>query len=84
MKRTMSAIAAATLTLTLAACSDESGGTDSAGTTEQEGYLATDLSGIEKVDEIAAMVPEAVAEMASSPWAPTSSLLPQSSTLPTA
>ena len=62
MKRTMSAIAAATLTLTLAACSDESGGTDSAGTTEQEGYLATDLSGIEKVDEIAAMVPEAVAE----------------------
>ncbi len=69
MKRTMAALAAAGLALTLAACSDEdttetTGGetTDVSETTEQEGYQATDLSAITKVDDIAAMVPEAVAE----------------------
>lgn len=67
MKRTLSAIAAATLALTLAACSGnsdttETNGSDAATDATQEGYLATDLSGITKVDEIAAMVPDVVAE----------------------
>lgn len=66
MKRIMSAIAAATLALTLAACSDDADTNGTSATEEggqtAEGFLATDLSDIDKVDEIAAMVPEAVAE----------------------
>ena len=62
MKRIMSAIAAATLALTLAACSDDADTNGTSATEEggqtAEGFLATDLSDIDKVDEIAAMVPE--------------------------
>ncbi|KTF04010.1 MULTISPECIES: ABC transporter substrate-binding protein [Trueperella] len=58
MKRTISAIAAATLALTLAACSNDDVNASDA---TSEGMLAADLSGITKDDKIAAMVPEAIA-----------------------
>ncbi|VEI12817.1 ABC transporter substrate-binding protein [Trueperella bialowiezensis] len=62
MKRIAAAITAATLALALAACSDSDSGSGNTGSeAPQEGYLATDLSGVKKVDEIAAMVPESVA-----------------------
>lgn len=55
MKKLVPATMAAMLALSLAACSDsEEGGTDS-------GAPGYDVSGLEKNDEIAAMVPEAVA-----------------------
>lgn len=59
MKRTISAIAAATLALTLAACSNDDAATTD--TTTGSDKLATDLSSITKDEKIAAMVPDAIA-----------------------
>ncbi|UVJ57250.1 ABC transporter substrate-binding protein [Trueperella pyogenes] len=59
MKRTLSVLAAATLALSLTACSgDDAAQTSTTGT---EGFRAADLSAIEKNDELAAMVPAQIA-----------------------
>lgn len=60
MKRTLAALAAATLALSLAACSGDSDASGDAVPTG-EGFLATDLSAITKDDTIAAMVPSEIA-----------------------
>lgn len=58
MKRMLSAVAAATLALSLAACSNDA---DQQATASGDGFLAADLSAISKDETIAAMVPADVA-----------------------
>lgn len=61
MNRSLKALAAATAisALALAGCSTSA---DNADTTPNEDIIATDLSSLQKVDEIAALVPEEVAK----------------------